>query len=180
MVLHAKQLISNGTLSVNLAETILPDRLSTHCRTQYTVISIFECASFICFSAHCCNSFYLNCFFSLSLPLSFCFGFGFIERGKRKWFRRIVNAHAISQFHWITTDFLISSSFFFHLIFVCACVRSAQINPSSMNVCVNFEETTLSHIVGVRRQAFCQPPLKCQTYSNCNKRKMHSNQIEAL
>lgn len=66
---------------------------------------------------------------------------------------------------------------------VCECVRvwrGAQIYPSSMHVCVNVEETTLSHIVGVRRQAFCQPPLKCQTYSNCNKRKMHSNQIEAL
>lgn len=61
-----------------------------------------------------------------------------------------MNLHANSQFHWITADFLVPMfCSLFNLL------RCAQMNLGFMIVFVDFEETTLSHIVGVRRQAFC-------------------------
>lgn len=93
MVLHAKKTDSNGTLYVNLAETILLDRSSIQCRAHYTVMTIFECVFIICLS--------LCVFLFLSNLLCF-FRFHSMENVNDS-----VNLHANSQFHWITANFLV-------------------------------------------------------------------------
>lgn len=88
-----KKTDSNGTLYVNLAETILLDRSSIQCRAHYTVMTIFECAFIICLS--------LCVFLFLSNLLCF-FRFHSMENVNDS-----VNLHANSQFHGITANFLV-------------------------------------------------------------------------